>query len=209
MRAFRQRAQRIDGDVLPVEGEHFGITRELGSALWTPGALGELGADLNALGEASESERLLQAAIDGAGEATQFVVLPLLTQTDCLLGDGQFEAALEKAQRTCALAPEYAVFALHTQAQQGQALLALGRFDEGERILREVQTQARSIGAAPALWQACLALADHLSAHGRVAEAASERAEALAKLEQSAAELPDDLRRSFMDMPVMSRARAS
>jgi tetratricopeptide (TPR) repeat protein len=189
--------------------EMLGITRELGTALWIPAALGDLGADLIALGQAGESERLLQAAIDEAGEATEFAVLPLLTQTDLLLGAGRYEAALENAQRTCVAATEYAVFALHAQAQQGQALLALGRFDEGERVLRDVQAQARSIGAAPPLWQACLALADHLTARGRIAEAASERAEALGKLEQSAAELPDDLRQSFMDTPVMRRARAS
>jgi tetratricopeptide (TPR) repeat protein len=185
------------------------ITRELGSALWTPGALGELGADLIALGEADESERLLDAAIDEAGEATQFVVSPRLTQTDLLLGAGRFEPALEKAQRTCAAAPEYAVFGLLARAQQGQALLGLGRFDEGEPILRDVQARARAIGAAPALWQACLTLADHLSARGRAGEAASERAEALGTLQQAAAGLPDDLRHSFMDTPVMRRARLS
>src|SRR5262249_22657843 len=149
------------------------------------------------------------AAIDEAGEAIQFVVLPLLTQTELLLGTGRFEAALENAQRTCAAAPEYAGFALHAQAQQGEALLGLRRFDEGEPTLRDVQAQARSIGAAPALWQACLALADHLSARGEAAEAATQRAEALDKLEQSVADLPDDLRRSFMDTPAMRRARAS
>jgi tetratricopeptide (TPR) repeat protein len=206
------RITRIAGQAARARALHeemLGITRELGTALWTAAALAELGADLIELGEIPESERLLQAALDEAGEATEFVIAPLITQTDLLLRAGRFEAALDKTRQTCEVATEYAVFALHSRAQQGQALLALGRFDEGEQVLRDVQTQARSIDAAPALWQACLALADHLSARGRTAEAARERAEALDKLTQSATDLPDDLRGSFMDTPAMRRARAS
>jgi hypothetical protein len=50
-------------------------------------------------------------------------------------------------------------------------------------------------------------LADHLRTQGRSEEAAALRAEALDWLERTAAELPDDLRQSFLDTPAMRRAR--
>jgi tetratricopeptide (TPR) repeat protein len=206
------RIVRIAGQAARARALHeemLGITRELGGALWTSAALAELGADLIALDEAREGERLLQAALDEAGEANEFVVAPLIMQTDLLLRAGRFEAALEKSRHTYDVAAEYAVFALDAREQQGQALLALGRFDEAEQVLRDVRARAQAIGAAPALWHACLTLADHADAQGRSAEAASRRAEALSSLERAAADLPDDLRQSFSQTPAMRRARAS
>ena len=183
------------------------LTRELGTALWAAAALAELGADLIELGDGAEGDRLLEEAITEAGEATEFVVAPLITRTDRLLRLGHLDAALDTARRTLAVATEYAVLSLDARQQEGQALIALGHLEAGERVLRDVQERARAIGAAPALWHACLTLADHMRARGRREEAAVQRAEALDWLERTAAELPDDLRQSFLDTPAMRRAR--
>ena len=183
------------------------LTRELGTALWTAAALAELGADLIELGDEAEGDRFLEEAITEAGEAIEFVVPSLITRTDRLLRSGHLDAALQTARRACEAATEYVVLALDARQQEGQALMALGQRQAGEDVLRDVQARARTIGAAPALWHACLTLADHLRAQGRSEEAAALRAEALEWLERTAAELPDDLRQSFMDTPAMRRAR--
>jgi len=189
--------------------EMLDITRELGTALWIAAALAELGADLIALGDEAEGDRLLDDAINEAGEAVEFIIPPLLVRADLLLRQGRFDGALETVRRTSQIAAEYAVLSLHARQLEGQGLIALGRLNEGERVLRDAQAQARLIGAGPPLWQACLTLADHLSAHGRSDEATAQRAEALDWLERAAAQLPSNLRESFADTPAMRRARGT
>jgi hypothetical protein len=192
-----------------VHEEMLGITRELGTALWIAVALGELGADLIALGEEDAGDRLLGEAMDEAGEAVEFIILPLLTRADLLLRRGRVESALDTARRARQMAHEYFVLSLHARHQEARALIALNRLDEGERALLEVRAQAGAVGAAPPMWEACLALADHFTARGRSAEAAAERAEALSWLEPTAEGLPEDLREAFAATPAMRRARGA
>ena len=189
--------------------EMLSISRELGTALWTAGALGELGADLVELGDDLQGDRLLQQAFEEAGEATEFAIPCLIARTAVLIRAGRFDAALEAARRTSQLGAEYVILGLDARTQEGQALIALGRGEEGERVLRDAQSRARAISAAPALWHACLMLADHLRTLGRGEEAAAHRSEALTWLERTAVDLPEDLRQSFEDTPAMRRARES
>jgi tetratricopeptide (TPR) repeat protein len=190
-----------------VHEEMLAITRELGTALWLAVALAELGADLIALGDDERGGRLLEEAIEEAGEAVEFVILPLRVTAELLLRRGRFEAALDTARRAGQAAREYLVLWLHSRGQEGEALQALGHVAEAERVLREVRAQARAIGAAPPGWDAALALADHLGAQGRAGEAASVRAEALVLLERATVDLPEDLGGSFAQTRMVRRAR--
>jgi hypothetical protein len=87
-------------------------TRELGTALWVAAALAGLTADLIALDDEQGGDRLLQEAIDVAGEAVQFVIPPLLTRADLRLRQGHFEAALDTAREAARAGEEYLVVAL-------------------------------------------------------------------------------------------------
>ena len=58
------------------------------------------------------------------------------------------------------------------------------------------------------VWRACLALADSLRDRGRAEDAAREAGEARALLERAAAELPQDLSRSFGTTEPARRAGA-
>jgi hypothetical protein len=100
---------------------------------------------------------------------------------------------------------------LDARRAEGEALLTLGRRDEGETRLRAVKAEAGVLGAAPAGWRASLALARLLDATGRADEARAARADARRLLERVAAGLTGapDLLRGFKASPPYAESLAS
>jgi hypothetical protein len=140
---------------------------------------------------------LLNEAIATGGEAAEFTVPPLLAQADLLLHQSRPQEALSTARRAQQTAGQYRVWTIEAQCLEGEALVALGSSDEGERLLRDVKAKATAIEAAPLVWRASLALGDHLNAQGRHDEASAQRAEARKILDRAAPDLSADLRPSF------------
>jgi class 3 adenylate cyclase/tetratricopeptide (TPR) repeat protein len=192
-----------------IHEETLAIARTLGTALWIAGALDELGEDLVALGREPEGEPLLHEAIEAAGEATEFVLPPLLALADLRLRRGDADEARRFAERAEAMAGDFRLWQLDARRLQARALITLGRATDGERMLEDVRRQAGALGFEPVVWRAGLDLADQREAGGQAAAAAALRAEARAGLERVAAGLPDDLRASFAAGSLMRRARAT
>ena len=69
-------------------------------------------------------------------------------------------------------------------------------------------SEADRLDAVSGAWRARLALAGVLDRQGARVEAAAERAAALAALQRTAEDLPDDLRAAFMAGPLVQEARA-
>ena len=185
-----------------------GIARELSTALWLADALSELGQDLVAAGEIADGARHLAEAIQAAHEAVQFTVRPGAALTELALRTGQPAEALGHLARLEPIASQFALYMLDARRAEGEALVALGRRDEGEARLRAVKAEAAALGAVPAGWRASLALARLLDATGREAEARATRAEARRLLEKVAAGLTGapDLLRGFKVSPVYREA---
>jgi hypothetical protein len=173
--------------------EMLGICRDLGSALWLTDALSEIGQDLLALGEREPGLARLEEALAGGGDALKFTVRAHLALADFSLRDGRPEEALDRARRFLAAGFEFPVFVAGARRVEGEALAALGRADAAEASLRQVQADARALGALPPDWEASLALADLLGAAGWAAEAAREQARACAVLDRVAMEVTDPI----------------
>jgi class 3 adenylate cyclase/tetratricopeptide (TPR) repeat protein len=204
------RAHRALGDPAGARRLHeemLGICRDLGSALWLTDALSEIGQDLLALGEREPGLARLDEALAGGGDALKFTVRAHLALADFSLRDGRPEEALDRARRFLAAGFEFPVFVAAARRVEGEALAALARADEAEASLRQVQADARALGALPPDWEASLALADLLGAAGRAAEAAHEQARARAVLDRVAMEVTDpSLRASLLATPLVARA---
>ena len=207
------RLHRNCGDVAGARRLHeemLAIARDLRTTLWIAGAVGEMGQDLVAAGEAADGARLLGEAVDLAGEAVQFAMRPLLALADLALQQDRPGDALDLARRIQQVAPQYATLAADARRAEGEALMDLGRPADGETLLRQAKAEALALDAGPAAWRACLALARLHKAAGRTGEAAAERAEARAWLERVATQLADwpDLRRAFEGSEPFRAARA-
>ncbi len=200
------RVRRNCGDVAGARARHeemLGIARELRTTLWLADALSELGQDLVAAGEIADGARHLAEAIQTAHEAVQFSVRPGAALTELALRSGQPAEALRHLTRLDPIASQFALYMLDARRAEGEALVALGRRDEGETRLRAVKAEAAALGAAPAGWRASLALARLLDATGRADEARAARADARRLLERVAAGLTGapDLLRGFKASP--------
>jgi tetratricopeptide (TPR) repeat protein len=208
------RVRRNCGDVAGARARHeemLGIARELRTTLWLADALSELGQDLVAAGEIADGARHLAEAIQTAHEAVQFSVRPGAALTELALRSGQPAEALRHLTRLDPIASQFALYMLDARRAEGEALVTLGRRDEGETRLRAVKAEAAGLGAAPAGWRASLALARLLDATGRVDEARAARADARRLLERVAAGLTGapDLLRGFKASPPYAESLAS
>jgi tetratricopeptide (TPR) repeat protein len=184
-----------------------GICRDLGSALWLTDALSEIGQDLLALGDREPGLARLEEALAGGGDALKFTVRAHLALADFSLRDGRPGEALDRARRFLAAGFEFPVFVAGARRVEGEALAALGRPDEAEASLRQVQVDAGALGALTPDWEASLALADLLGAAGQAAEAARQQARARAILDRVAMEVIDpSLRASLLATPLVARA---
>ena len=189
--------------------EMLATARELGTALWIAGALGELGEDLVALGDLERSERCLQEALAPAREAVEFTLIARLALADLRLAQRRPAEALETAEQAEREAGDYRAWRLEAGRLGAEARRALGRGEEAESRLRDVETEARSYGFSPVIWRAALARADLLAARGLTEEARTLRAEVRMHLERVAADLPPDLRASFEAGPLLARVRST
>ncbi|HSD25848.1 MAG TPA: hypothetical protein VLL75_01030, partial [Vicinamibacteria bacterium] len=208
------RVRRNCGDIAGARACHeemLGIARELRTTLWLADALGELGQDLVAAGEIADGARHLAEAIQAAHEAVQFTVRPGAALTELALRTGQPAEALGHLARLEPIASQFALYMLDARRAEGEALVALGRRDEGEARIRAVKAEATALGVVPAGWRASLALARLLDATGREVEARAARAEARRLLEKVAAGLTGapDLLRGFKASAVCREAFAS
>jgi class 3 adenylate cyclase/tetratricopeptide (TPR) repeat protein len=194
------RARRLHEEML-------GTARELGTSLWIATALGELGEDLVAQEEIDEGERLLHEAISTAGEALQFALIPGLALAELRLRQRQAGAAVDIAGLTESRAGDYVPWRLEARRLRAEALIVLGRVEEGDPLLRAVEAEARERGIGPVMWRAGLARADRLEDQGAAGEARTLRAGVRAALDRVAAGLPDDLRALFEAGPLLRRAR--
>jgi tetratricopeptide (TPR) repeat protein len=187
-----------------------GIARDLRTALWVTQAVAEVGQDLIAGGDA-DGARLLREAMVLAGEAAHFTRHPLLALADVALAQGRFGDALESARQLQQTLPQYEDVATDSRRVEGEALRALGQPAEGEALLRRAQADAIALGAAPVGWRASLALARHLDATGRAAEARAARADARRLLERVGAGLTGapDLLRGFQASAVFREAASA
>jgi hypothetical protein len=188
--------------------EMLGIARELRTTLWLADALSELGQDLCAAGELAEGERHLTEAIAAAHEALQFSMRPRIAQLELALQTQRPAEVLDLLARLEPLLSQFDVYALDAWRAAGEALVAMGRRDEGEARLRAVKADAAALGAAPAGWRANLALARLFDATGRGAEARTARTDARRLLEKVAAGLTGapDLLRGFQATPAYREA---
>jgi ATP/maltotriose-dependent transcriptional regulator MalT len=187
--------------------EMLAICRDLGSTLWLTDAVSEIGQDLLALGERGAGLARLEEALAGGGDALKFTVRAHLALADFALRDGHPGEALHRARRFLAAGFEFPVFAAVARRVEGEALAALGRGDEAEAALRQVQADASALGALAPDWEVSLALADLLGAAGHAAEAARQQARARALLDQVATEVIDpSLRASLLATPLVARA---
>jgi len=207
------RVRRSCGDVPGARACHeemLGIARELRTTLWIADALSELGQDLVATGELAGGGRHLAESIEAAHEALQFTLRPRIAQMELALRTGRVTEALDLYARLESLAPQFGVYALDARRAGSEALIVLGRRDEGEAGLRTVKADASTLGAAPAGWRAGLALARLLDATGRAAEAHAARADARRLVEKVAAGLTGatDLLRGFQASPAYREATA-
>jgi hypothetical protein len=184
--------------------------RDLRTTLWIADAVGEVGQDLIAAGEADGASRLAEA-IELAGEAVWFGARPLLAQADLALREGRPADALTHARRFQQSFSELAVLAVDARRAEGEALVALGHPREGEALLRQAKADAAAHGAAPTGWRACLALARRLDAAGRPEEARAARAEARRAVERVASELSGapELLRGFKASAVVRETTAA
>jgi Double zinc ribbon len=136
-------------------------------------------------------------------------IRPRLSEAARLLAEGRAAHALVAARDIVAGASELLVFTADGRRIEGEALDALGRPEEAQPIFEEVKALAAALGAAPARWRACLALARLHRARGNGAAARDEGREALTSLETVAAGLPEgELRRGFEQSAVMCDARS-
>jgi tetratricopeptide (TPR) repeat protein len=208
------RVRRSCGDIGGARACHeemLRIARELRTTLWISDALSELGQDLLAAGELRDGGRHLVEAIDAAHEAVQFTVRPRIAQMELALRTERPSEALDLHARFEPLVRPFGVYSLEARRTAGEALVALGRRDEGEAELQRVKTDAVAVGAAPVGWRANLALARLFDAAGRGAEARAARTDARRLLEKVAAGLTGaaDLLRGFQTSPVYREAAAS
>jgi class 3 adenylate cyclase/tetratricopeptide (TPR) repeat protein len=208
------RVRRNCGDISGARAGHeemLEIARELRTTLWLADALSELGQDLLAAGEIVDGTRRLAEATGAAHEAVQFTVRPGLALADLALQARRPDETLGHLARLEPVASQFALYMLDGRRTRGEALVALGRGDEGEARLREVKVEATTLGAAPAGWRANLALARLFDATGRVAEAQAARADARRLLEKVAAGLTGapDLLRGFRASATSREASAS
>jgi class 3 adenylate cyclase/tetratricopeptide (TPR) repeat protein len=199
------RVHRSCGDVAGARRLHdemLGIARELGTTLWIADALGEVGQDAAAAG-AAEARRLLDEAVELAGDALKFAMRPLLALSDLALRQGRPGEALVAARQLQRTLAPYPAFAADARRVEGEALVALGRTAEAEACLRQAGAEAAALGAAPVGWRANLALARLLDAAGRADAATVARAEARRLIEQVAAGLAGalDLRHRLETSP--------
>jgi tetratricopeptide (TPR) repeat protein len=205
------RVRRNCGDVPGARACHeemLAIARELRTTLWLADALGELGQDLIAAGELAKGERCLGEAIEAAHEAVQFTVRPCGVLADLAVQAGRPTQALSYVARLEPAASQLALDMLDVRRAGAEALVALGRRDEGETQLRELKDAAEALGAAPAGWRTSLALARLFDATGRPDEARAARADARRLLEKVAAGLTGApaLLRGFKATPVYREA---
>jgi class 3 adenylate cyclase/tetratricopeptide (TPR) repeat protein len=210
--ATRGRIHRHCGDVAQARALHeemAAIARELRATLWLADALGELGQDLVAAGALDEGRRLLDDAVARAGEGEKFALRTRLAQAELALRDGRPAEARALARRFQERLHEWAVLAADARRLEGEACLALGEAEAGERLLRQARAEAAARRAAPPAWRAALALAGALDARGHAAEAGAERAAARACLEAVAAGLAGapDLRQALEATEPFRRAR--
>jgi class 3 adenylate cyclase/tetratricopeptide (TPR) repeat protein len=205
------RIRRNCGDVTGARACHeemLAIARELRTTLFSADALSELGQDLLAAGELRDGGRHLVEAIDAAHEALQFTVRPRIAQMELALRTERPSEALDLHARFEPLVRPFGVYALDARRVAGEALVALGRREEGEAELQQVKADAAALTALPVGWRANLALARLFDASGRAAEARAARADARRLLEKVAAGLTGaaDLLRGFQASPVYREA---
>jgi len=126
------------------------ITSELGSTIWTVEAFADLGHDALALDDVTGAATAFDQALARAGNAIPYAVIPvLLGQTEMLLRQRRPDAALTHARQAAEMAVEFRPWYVETCRVEGESLLVLGRAEDGERVLRAAQAEARSMGAEP------------------------------------------------------------
>ena len=191
-----------------IHEEMLTITHELGNAIWTVQAFEDLGHDALALDDVAGAAAAFDQAMAKAGGSIPYAIIPVaLGQAEVMLRQRRPEAALARARQAADMAAEFRPWYLEARRVEGESLLALGRAEEGERVLRAAKAEAHSTGAEPVWWRVTLALADVLDALGRPSEAGAERAAALGVLQRVASTLAEDLRQCFIASSPMRRAR--
>jgi class 3 adenylate cyclase/tetratricopeptide (TPR) repeat protein len=208
------RVHRNCGDITGARAFHdemLRTARELRTTLWIADALSEVGQDLLAAGELADGGRHLTQAIEAAHEALQFTVRPSIAQMELALRTKRPADVLAHLARLKPLLSPFGVYSLEARRTAGEALIALGRRDEGEAELQQVKTDAVAVGAAPVGWRVNLALARLFDTSGRAAEARAARADARRLIEKVAAGLTGaaDLLRGFRASPVYREAVSS
>ncbi len=134
-----------------------------------------------AQGATDEARRHLaeaKALAAAMGEMDEAITIDTLL-AGCLLRDGEAEAALAAADASLAAAPSGASAGPELRRLRGQALVALGRTDEGRQELRAALALARENGARHEVEASLRALLRHDAASGsdEATAWAAERAE--------------------------------
>src|SRR5262249_50102159 len=158
--------------------------------IWTLEALCDIGRDALELSDLAGATAAFDEAIAEASNAMAYAVIPAwFGHAEVLLQQGRLEAALARAREAATVARELRPLCIEALRVEGESLIALGRAEEGERVLRAAQEEARSMGVDPGWWRVTLALADSLDARGRGTEAGAQRAAVRTVLEQVASTL--------------------
>jgi class 3 adenylate cyclase/predicted ATPase len=186
------RVRRARGDLagaLELHREMVAIARDVGSALWITEALANVALDHLFLGDLEAAREASDEAIGLGDEYLKGIVDARLTRIRLHLLDGRPDDALREARTMRVRASESRTRLPEFVVEEGVALAALGRAAEAEAAYREALEAARTVGAAPGLWQAALALGTLLDGSGRGAEAGALRTAVDAELDVLAADL--------------------
>jgi class 3 adenylate cyclase/tetratricopeptide (TPR) repeat protein len=193
----------------PVLDEALALARELGAVIWIADVLAALSRHHLEIGDEASAERLAAEASEAAGD-TAFPMPDILrVRAELALRHGQPERALDVVARAREICGEYRVVGLYLDTLEGLAYVQQGRAAEAEALWRTTARTAADLDVLPAEVDARLALGDLLARDGRVAEARSEGATVVARLERACADIEDaDLRRALETSTSMRRGRA-
>jgi tetratricopeptide (TPR) repeat protein len=222
-RQWQTAAQTVLGGIYngllayPQAREHFEqaltLAHEIGSLFWTRIATGYLASALISLGELSQAERVLSAALD-TQTPTQTMAQRLMwcARIELALAKGNPARALEITDQLIASDPNTSEEQniLRVSKLRGEALLALHRTAEAKVELEGAQEIAATLGASPMLWRISVLLGNFYKAQGDHEEAEKAYSTARMLIEELAATLPDEsLRDNFLQkaMALLPHAR--
>ena len=183
----------------PQAREHFeqalALSREIGSLFWKRIATGYLASAAIALHDFAQAETVLHTALNSDTPAeTMAQRLVWCAAVELALVQGYPARALEIINQLSTSGTQGAEGqnSLRVLKLRGEALVMLQRPVEAEVAFETAQEIARAQGVRPMQWRICIALGNLYQAQGRNTEAEQTFAIAQTRIEELAANVPDE-----------------